>query len=136
MVLSIREEGSQPHSQQFLPITGSGIVGIPLEESALPLEVDQSYQWAVVLVCGDRPSPNDPVVTAWVRRVAAPGESPQDALERAVWYGEQGVWYDALTALVEVRRSQPTDPVFTEIWVNFLMQPSVGLGAIANEPLQ
>lgn len=135
MVLSLRAEGSQPHSQQFLPIAGSGIVGIPLDESAPPLEVGQSYQWAVVLVCGDRPSPNDPAVTAWVRRVAPSGEPPQDALERAVWYGERGVWYDTLTAVVEVRRLQTT-PAFTDIWINFLTQPSVELGAIANEPVR
>ncbi|WP_199314005.1 DUF928 domain-containing protein [Leptolyngbya sp. FACHB-671] len=136
MVLSISDEDSQPHSQRFLPITGSGIVGISLDESAPPLEVGRSYQWAVVLVCGDRPSPNDPFVTAWVRRVAGSGEPPEDALEQAVWYGERGIWYDALAALVEVRRSQPTDQAITDIWSSFLTQPSVRLGAVANEPLQ
>jgi hypothetical protein len=148
MVLSVREEGSRSHSQRFLPITGeSGIVGIPLDENAPPLEVDKSYQWAVVLVCGDRPSPNDPFVTAWVRRVVPSGKmnNPQNALERAVWYGEQGIWHDALTALAEARRSalrssaslsQPVDPALAKIWADFLTQPSVGLGAIANEPLR
>ncbi|MBD1893197.1 DUF928 domain-containing protein [Coleofasciculus sp. FACHB-129] len=148
MVLSVREENSQPHSQRFLPITGeSGIVGIPLDENVPPLETDKSYQWAVVLVCGDRPSPNDPFVTAWVRRVVPSGKmnNPQKALERAAWYGEQGLWYDALTALAEARRSakrccaslsQLVDPAFTKIWADFLTQPSVGLGAFANEPLQ
>ncbi|MBI4785295.1 MAG: DUF928 domain-containing protein [Oscillatoriophycideae cyanobacterium NC_groundwater_1537_Pr4_S-0.65um_50_18] len=138
MVLSIRKNGSQPHSQRFLPLTGDpGIVGIPLDENAPPLEIDKSYQWAVVLLCGDRPNPNDPVVAAWVRRVA-PSDSinrPQESLERAAWYGERGIWYDALTTLAEARRSQPIDPAFTEIWANFLTQPTVGLSAIANEPL-
>ncbi len=113
-------------------------MGIPLDENAPPLEVDKLYQWAVVLVCGDRPSPNDPSVTAWVRRVVPSGRmnNLQEALERAAWYGEQGMWYNALTALAEARRSQPVDPAFTKIWANFLTQPSVGLGAIANEPLR
>jgi hypothetical protein len=138
MVLSIRTEGSQPHSQRFLPITGEpGIVGIPLDETAPPLDLETAYQWAVVLICGDRPSPNDPVVTAWVRRVDADQTNlPQDPLERAAWYGERGIWYDALTTLAEARRSQPANSAITEAWINFLTQPTVGLETIANEPVQ
>ena len=139
MVLSIRAEGSQPHFQQFISITGDpGVVGISLDESAPILEVERAYQWAVVLVCGDRPNPNDPFVTAWVRRVT-PSESfkPQhSALEQAALLGEQGIWYDTLTALAEMRRSQPLNPRLTEIWADFLAQPTVGLGAIANEPVR
>ncbi|MBD2743790.1 DUF928 domain-containing protein [Coleofasciculus sp. FACHB-1120] len=139
MVLSVREEGSRSHSQRFVPITGKPrIVGIPLDEKAPPLEVGKSYQWAVVLVCGDRPSPNDPFVTASVRRVVPSSKmnAPQKALERAAWYGEQGIWHEALTALAEARRGQPVDPALARIWSDFLTQPSVGLGAIANEPLR
>ena len=139
IVLSVKEEGSQQHSQRFLPITGeSGIVGIPLTENMPPLEVGKSYQWAIVLVCGDRPSPNDPVVTAWIQRAAPsqPLNNQQAALEQAVRYGEQGIWYDALTTLAVARRSQSDNPALAKIWAEFLAQPSVGLGTIANEPLR
>jgi hypothetical protein len=100
--------------------------------------MDQSYQWAVVLICGDRPSPNDPFVTGWIRRVAPPPATnkSQTPLERAASYGEQGIWYDALTTLAEARRSQPADSTLEKIWVDFLTEPSVGLGAIATEPLR
>lgn len=138
IVLSVRA-GRQPFAQRFLPITGErGIVGIALLENSPPLEVGKSYQWAVVLVCGDRPSPNDPFVTGWVQR-ATPGQTfnqQQSALERAARYGEQGIWYDTLTILAEARRSQPNNSELTKIWTNFLAQPSVGLGAIGEEPLQ
>lgn len=139
MVLSIKGEGAQPHSQRFLPINEEfGIIGIPFDENAPPLEVGKSYQWAIVLVCGERPGPNDPFVSAWIRRVAPsqPLNNQQPALERAVEYGDQGVWYDALTALAAARRSQPTNPALTKIWTEFLSQTTVGLGAIANEPLR
>ena len=139
IVLSVKEEGSRQHSQRFLPITGeSGIVGIPLTENTPPLEVGKSYQWAIVLVCGDRPSPNDPVVTAWIQRAAPsqPLNNQQAALEQAVRYGEQGIWYDALTTLAVARRSQSDNPALAKIWAEFLAQPSVGLGAIADEPLR
>ncbi len=139
IVLSIKTEDSRPHSQRFLPINGeSGIIEIPLDKSAPSLEIGKSYRWAIVLVCGDRPSPNDPFVTAWVRRVipSKPFSNQPSALDRVVQYGAQGVWYDAVTTLATMRRSQPTDPTLTEIWTEFLLQPTVGLGAIANEPLR
>ncbi|WP_199295853.1 DUF928 domain-containing protein [Trichocoleus sp. FACHB-591] len=138
MVLSVKGESTGQHSQRFLPITGeAGIVGIQFDQNAAPLKVGKSYQWAVVLVCGDRPSPNDPFVTAWIQRVAPAQASnnQQSAVERAAWYGEKGAWYDALTVLAEVWRSQPNDSTLAKIWADFLAQPSVGLGAIANEPV-
>jgi hypothetical protein len=142
IVLSVQAKGAGQHSQRFLPITGAaGIVGIPIAATAPPLEVGKAYQWAIVLVCGDRPSPNDPVVTAWVQR-ANPAPRPQPplnhqptALEQAVGYAEQGIWYDALTTLAAARQSQPDNPAVTKIWAEFLAQPSVGLGAIAKEPV-
>lgn len=139
IVLSVKAEGAQQHSQRFLSITGEpAILGIPFDHNAPPLEVGKSYQWAVVLVCGDRPSPNDPFVTAWVQRVipSKPFSEQPSALDRVVQYGAQGVWYDALTTLAEMRRSRPTDPTLAKLWTDFLTQPSVGLGAIAKEPLR
>lgn len=139
IVLSVKEAGSRQHSQRFLPITGeSGIVGIQFAEGSSPLEVGKSYQWAVVLICGDRPSPNDPFVTAWVQHAlpAQPINRQQTALEKATWYGKQGSWYDALTTLAEARRSQPNNQTLVNIWADFLAQPNVGLGAIAGEALR
>ncbi|MGI0483788.1 DUF928 domain-containing protein [Pantanalinema rosaneae CENA516] len=138
LVLSIREAGNLPHSQSFLPITGeAGVMGIQVAATAPALEVGKSYQWAVVLVCGDRPSPNDPVVTAWMRRVLpSPSiEPPEAPLDRAALYGEQGIWYDALTTLAEAYRAQPHDSTLTQIWAEFLAQSEVGLGEIATMPL-
>jgi hypothetical protein len=137
MALSVRAE-RQPFAQRFLPITGEpGIVGISLPENLPPLEVGKSYQWAVVLVCGDRPSPNDPFVTAWVQRVLPTQETrSRDLLKQAQIFGQQGIWYDALTTLAAVVRSQSNNSALTEIWTDFLGQPSVGLEAIAKEPLR
>ncbi len=137
IVLSIRQ-GTQSHSQRFVPITGQpGIIGIQATEDSPPLEVGKTYQWAIVLVCGARPSPNDPVVTALVRREPST-ELPnsQNALQQASRYGEQGIWYDALTILAEAKRSQPNNADLDKTWTSFLTQPSVGLGAIATEPLR
>jgi hypothetical protein len=136
VVLSIKEEGGTHHSQTLVPITGtSGIISLQPNPDSPPLEVGKTYQWAVVLVCGERPSPNDPAIASWVRRIAPPQPTNQGtALEQAAWYGEQSIWYDALNSLVEVRRSQPDNQDLINIWADFLS--SGGLKEISTEPLR
>ena len=136
VVLSIREEGIKHHSQTFFPITGtSGIISLKPPEDSPPLEVGKTYQWAVVLVCGERSSPNDPTIASWVDRVALPQPINQGtALQQAAWYGEQGIWYDALDSLAEARRTQSNNKALTDIWTDFFN--SVGLEAISTEPLR
>ncbi|NEO30708.1 MAG: DUF928 domain-containing protein [Symploca sp. SIO3C6] len=137
IVLSLKEEGIKHHSQIFLPITGiSGIFGFKLGEESPPLEIGKSYQWAVVMVCGDQPSPNDPVTTAWIKRITPlqPLDDSLSWLEQAVWYGKQGIWYDALTALAQARQLQPNNSKLMKDWADFLS--SVELKAIATEPLE
>ena len=136
VVLSIREEGTTHHSKTFIPITGaSGIISLQPNQDSPPLEVGKTYKWSVVLICGETPSPNDPAFETWVSRVDTPEPINQGStLEQAAWYGEQGIWYDALTSLIQARRSQPQNQDLIGIWTNIL--ESGGLKAIATEPLQ
>ncbi len=136
VVLSIREEGTIHHSKSFIPITGaSGIVSLQPNQDSPPLEVGKTYKWSVVLVCGKKPTPNDPARDVWVRRVESPEPiNKGSALEQAAWYGEQGIWYDALSSLIQARQSQPQNQDLKDIWADFL--ESGGLKAIANEPVQ
>lgn len=136
IVLSLREEGNRHHSQTFTRITGEpGVIAIKPSDGSPLLEVGKTYQWAVVLVCGERPNPNDPAIASWVRRIALPQPTnPGTALQQAAWYGERGIWYDALDSLAEARRSQSNNQALIDIWTEFLN--SAGLEAIAREPLQ
>ena len=131
VVLSIREEGTTHHSKTSIPITGeSGIISLQPSLDSPSLEVGKTYQWSVVLVCGEKPGPNDPALETWVRRVDSPEPINQgSALEQAAWYGEQGIWYDALTSLIQARRSQRNNQDLIDIWADFL--ESGGLKAIA-----
>ncbi len=135
VVLSIREEGTTHHSKTFIPITGtSGIISLQPDSDSLPLKIGTNYKLSVVLVCGEKPSPNDPASDVWVRRVESPEPINQgSALAQAAWYGEQGIWYDALNSLIQARQSQPQNQDLIDIWADFLK--SGGLNAIANEPV-
>lgn len=134
-VLSLKV-GDRHHSQTVVPITGEpGVIGIKPSDDSPALQVGKTYQWALVLVCGERPGPNDPAVVASVRRVALP-QPPgfNEPLAQANWYGQQGIWYDALTAMAQAQRSQPYNQALATNWANFLK--SQGLEAIANQPLR
>ncbi|MGA7953768.1 MAG: DUF928 domain-containing protein [Gloeobacterales cyanobacterium] len=136
VALSIKEEGTKYHSQTFFPITGtSGIISLKPSDNSPPLEVGKNYQWAMVLLCDERPNPNDPAIASWVRRVALSKPTNQGtALQQAAWYGQNGVWYDALASLAEARRIQSNNKALTDDWTNLLK--SAGLGPIATEPIQ
>lgn len=139
-VLSIREENGRHHSQTVFSLSAtSGTLGIQLPPDAPPLQANTNYQWAVVLVCGQRPSPNDPAIASWIRRVvlSEPREESREHLsdlEQAAWYAKRGIWYDTLTAIASVRKAQPDDRDLLDIWTNLLQ--TARLEAIAPDPLQ
>ena len=136
LVFSIREEGRVHHSKTLVPITGaSGIISLQPNHDSLPLKIGTNYKLSVVLVCGEKPGPNDPARDVWVRRVEAPAPIIQgSALEKAAWYGKQGIWYDTLYFLIKAKNSQFQNPDLISIWTNFL--ESEGLKAITTESIQ
>ena len=134
-ILTIKQKDKTPHWQQLVELSGkAGITGIKLSNDAPALEIGKQYQWAVILVCGNRPSPNDPVVAAWIERVPSakvnPVDSTTEGLEKASSYAQQGIWYDALNALIEVR--SPSNS-WNNIWSDYLK--SGGLARVADEPI-
>ncbi len=140
-ILSIKEEGNNPHWQQSINLKGeTGIIGIKLSDDAPALEIGKNYQWAIILVCGNKPNPNDPFVTAWIKRVdesinnSSQGERrrlPPTGLEKANVYAQKGIWYDALDILIAERKSSWDN--WSELWMKYLQ--SAGLEQIANKPV-
>lgn len=133
-ILSIKE-GANPHWQQSINLTGkAGVMGIKLPKNAPALEIGKNYQWAVILVCGNRPNPNDPVTVGGIKRIDKSQTSSNElinpmGLENAAWYARQGIWYDALNILIASRSSLVN---WNDIWVRYLQ--SGGLSEITNEP--
>jgi hypothetical protein len=136
IVLSVQKQDTSSHSQWFFPVPSTaGIVSLQLPADAPPLQIGETYQWAAVLVCGERPGPNDPTVTAWVKRVPVSNTMAQStAADRVSWNGEQGLWYDMLTALAQEVRSQPSNADLSGTWADVLT--SEGLEKIALEPIR
>ncbi|MBD0345661.1 MAG: DUF928 domain-containing protein [Coleofasciculus sp. Co-bin14] len=116
----------------------AGIVSFKLPADAPAIEIGKSYKWFFIIICGERIRPDSPTVKGHIERIAPnPALSKKLntllPLERAALYGKDGIWYDTLTALAQLRRSQPNNSALAANWQELLI--SVGLEAIATKPL-
>jgi len=121
-----------------LPVQG-GMMSISLPKTISALEVGQNYKWFLEIHCLPNIDPDNPVVDGWVSRTQvnsslarelAAAKTPSD---RAAAYARAGVWYEAVSNLVEARRLNPQDLTLVQGWEELLN--SVGLGDIASQPL-
>ncbi|NET10939.1 MAG: DUF928 domain-containing protein, partial [Symploca sp. SIO2B6] len=98
-----------------------GILGIRLDEMEFssPLEVDTQYRWVVAI------TPLNPALDlgsnelfGWIQRTSlgtnALDEITLSPATRHHFYAEEGIWYDAITALFELKRENPTVSTFDE----------------------
>ncbi|MGC9524944.1 MAG: DUF928 domain-containing protein [Limnospira sp.] len=104
-------------------------------ETLPPLEIGQSYRWFFTVWNVDPACGN--TVSGTVERVAS-DPSLRAALETATYrerpqlYADHGIWYDSISTLAELRRTDPTDTTLATQWYNLLR--SVGLEEFAEVP--
>jgi Domain of Unknown Function (DUF928) len=136
---SIQDEDSN-HIYQTdvnLPST-SGIIRVKLPDSAPSLKAGKNYKWSLVIICTADLEPDSPFVSGWIRRVEPNStinsyNNQSITLDSVSKLAETGIWYDMLATLAQLRSLQPQNQALATSWQNLL--DSVGLNAIANEPL-
>jgi hypothetical protein len=116
----------------------AGIIQIDLPSSLPGLKADQKYKWSLAMVCTQDLEPDSPFVSGWIHRVSfrnnlKNSQNMAVTLDSAIKFAASGLWYDALSTLAELRRSQPNNQTVAASWQDLLN--SVGLNAIANEPV-
>jgi len=81
----------------------AGIQSLSLAEQGVRLEPGVEYEWHVALVVDPEHRSRDLLGTGAVQVLGDASGPPVGAaaLERAVWYAENGFWYDALAVLQE-----------------------------------
>ncbi|MGB3401941.1 MAG: DUF928 domain-containing protein [Microcoleaceae cyanobacterium] len=131
--LMLLDENQQPILEKPMKIQLSqtpGIVGITLPSMAKPLAVGQQYRWYFELECdAENPSKN-PRVDGWVKRVTPPSElvsqlENNPTQQSYLAYAENGIWYDALTTLIQGIKDASSSKTFNQDWANLL--EAVGL---------
>jgi Domain of Unknown Function (DUF928) len=114
-----------------------GIVSFSLPKTSAPLAIDRLYRWELKLSM-KRQLDKEISVKGWIQRASLNSDlldrinqSPLDL--QAALYAENGFWYDALSSLAQLQRSQSSDLAPIQDWQNILK--SIDLGKLANKPL-
>jgi hypothetical protein len=122
-----------------------GIMSLSLTPSNFPslssLEIDKEYAWELTMSsCDytDSDKADEIMVDGGIKRVKLDPTlarriqqaTPQ---ERVALYAENKLWYETLSSLVELRRTNPNDQNLEDAWDKLLS--SVGLDIISKEPL-
>jgi len=131
------------YNTTFQPSRESGVTSLALPSQRIPpLEIDQLYQWSVSLICGSQDtSPNVITVYGWVQRVALSNnvESTLKQLsprERISVYAEQGLWFDVVSTLADLRACNSSNTTLLATWVSVVKQTALFKAeAIAQQPL-
>jgi hypothetical protein len=133
------EEGNDvfrtPITLQGLP--GAIAINLP-QNPQYALKQNSKYHWFFRVYCGDPQNhPEYIFVDAWMQRVVLSPDL-QWQLETAkprdyTAYAAHNVWYDAVTNLAELRRTNPGERVLTQEWTNLLK--AVGLEELAEAPV-
>lgn len=112
----------------------AGIVGVSLAKEAT-IEKDKLYHWYFLVYC----EKDNPVfVEGWIQRVSINPElerqiqhsSPRD---RIALLAANGIWYDALTQLAQMRDLHPNDTTLIDDWESLLK--SAGFQILTSEPM-
>lgn len=122
-----------------------GIVSIDLPSTKPPLEIGKRYRWHFKIYCPPQESSDPPsaaFVQGLVQRVSLNDINPtlesqlkagKTPLERIALYAENGIWYETLTDLAELRRTSPRDVTLDDHWADLLK--AVGLEGLFQEPI-
>lgn len=116
------------------------IISIDLSPSPSlsPLEIGKSYTWEFDLVLNKTDHSSDPSVSGSITRVEANSEI-KGILEKTLVlkqpgvYAANGIWYESLASLAQLRCTNPNDATIASDWQSLLQQ--VGLPEIATKPL-
>lgn len=109
-----------------------GVVSVSLPRAEAPLEIGKRYHWFLKIYCKAQQPPT--FVEGWIQRNSL-NPVLKSQLEKATprdrfdLYATNGIWFDALSTAVELRRRNPQDTS----WAALLR--AVGLNNIAIEPI-
>ena len=115
-----------------------GVIRVSLPSTATPLALNKQYRWFLTINCDQQKNSPPTFVEGVVQRVelnpAALKElQTAELLNRYAIYAQNGIWYEALTILAQLRDKNPKDAALQTEWRNLL--GSIRLDDIAAEPI-
>ncbi|MBD2169139.1 DUF928 domain-containing protein [Calothrix membranacea FACHB-236] len=104
--------------------------------STVKLEPGKNYHWYLTLNMNCDREAQAVNVNGWIQRVKLNNNLPSQQLgdrDRVIFYAENGIWYDAITLLAQMRRRQPQPQILLTDWQTLL--GDIGLQEFANKPI-
>ncbi len=123
------------YNTRFTVSGATGLLGVQLPNTAPALKVGESYIWQIAVRCDRDNRDSDQIIGSWVQRITpeqlkpVAGFNPSPIVqqlaraserEKPLLYAELGIWQDAVTSLIQLRRTQPNDVELQEDWRNLL----------------
>ncbi|MCC5636987.1 DUF928 domain-containing protein [Nostoc sp. CHAB 5844] len=116
-----------------------GVIGVSLPFNA-SLQVGKTYRWYLKVLCNQQQTASVPIyVEGDIQRVNLDShvmQQSQAAVEprqKVAIYAANGIWFDSLTMLAQLRQKNPNDTSVVEDWQSLLR--SVNLDNVATAPL-
>jgi hypothetical protein len=136
----LNENESEVLYETTLKIDKAGIVGVSLPEKGKTknIEVGKRYVWSFALACDPLERSGDYIVKGFVQRIEPQATlksdlANPDPMARAIAYAKNGIWYETLATLAQMRRLAPDDSRLRTEWTQLLQ--SQGLTSVAGQPL-
>ncbi|MGK7902791.1 MAG: DUF928 domain-containing protein [Hormoscilla sp.] len=140
------ENGNEIYSKEVTLPSDYGIVSvsIPSTPDAPKLEVGKHYTWYFHVICDWENNPLDRssihYVESGIQRVEPSDElvrglRQKSARDRVDMYGEEGMWFDLVATLAELRRTHSEDLLLAAEWARLFRHDLVQLYDLAEEPL-
>lgn len=139
-VLQDSEENEIYKNQNIALRAKSGVIGISLPSTVTPLEVGKTYRWFLKIRCNQQQTTSVPIyVEGDIQRVNLNPSLEQqlqgttDPRQKMAIYAANGIWFDALTMLGQLRLANSDDASLAADWQSLLQ--SIKLENIAAFPL-
>ncbi len=136
----LNEDESEVVYETTLKNDKAGIVGVSLSEKdqTKNIEVGKRYVWSFALACDPLERSGDYIVKGWMQRIEPQANlkndlANPDPMAKVIAYAKNGIWYETLATLAQMRNLAPDDSRLTAEWTQLLQ--SQGLESIAYQPL-
>lgn len=139
--LVLRDDTGKAVYKNTFQFTGKPrIISYQLPETAPEIEIGKRYSLSVSFFCNPVNKSEANIISTWVKRVALSPELKKKLAaatpkQRIVLYAENGLWFDTLTALIELRRHSP-DASLDNAWADLLKHQFVQLDELITASLQ
>ncbi|MEH2295635.1 DUF928 domain-containing protein [Nostoc sp.] len=115
-----------------------GVIRVSLPTTVPALALNKQYNWFLTINCDQQKNSPPTFVQGVIKRVELNPATVKELqttepLKRYAIYAQNGIWYEALTILAQLRQKNPQDAALQGQWRNLLS--SIHLDDIAAEPI-